>query len=483
MWRPKSFASSLVVPVLVHFALIQIALCALILFVRAGEIRDDFDERLSLRAVSSLHALEAAYLRAGALTPSERSGSLAGGLTLSGVYWQLRDRAGEVIQRSTNLGAATIPYPANASADSDSPTITTWRDGEASAVLGRPGALRVLTLRSALAGVEPFTLQVARDLEPVHTTLARLERILVLAFLLGLALNGLAAWDIGRRIRRGILSITRQAESITGGESPRRIAPGGSESELRQLAASLNTMLDGLERAMRSREQFLADVSHELKAPLTALAAEARMMSAASRTSDLCRQLDTAVQSVVSSVTGTADALLMLAKCSDGAGGPHAATLSLNEIVTDAVAKCLAFARPRSVRLIPMLPDQEELLVEGHADLLRVMLENVVRNAVEHSPQGAPVHIALAREDGDARILVSDTGPGVPPDMLSRVFDRFVTGRTRDAGGSGHGLGLAIGRRVVELHRGSIVLENRPAGGCEVRVRLPLAHAAVSPPA
>lgn len=476
MWYPKGIASRLALSVLATFGLIQVVLFALILVVRQGEVRRDFDERLSLRALNALDAVEVAYLRTGQITLAPRAASPTNGLALTGVYWQLRKPDGSVIERSANLDGSMLPEPAEEPGHDEEPSFLTWRGRDADALLGRAGALRVVSVRSDIEGEEPFVIQVARDLEPATTSIALLRRALLLAFGFGLVLTGIAAWLLARRVQHGIVSIMHQAEHITGDGPQRRIAHTGGEGELRQLATSLNTMLDGLESAMRSREQFLADVSHEFKAPLTALAAEARMMAAASRTSDVCRQLDTAVQSVVGSLTGTADALLMLAKCADGAEGPREAAVALNEVVTDAVAQCLPHARPRVVRLIPILPDQQEPVVAGHADLLKVMLENLVRNAIDHSPDGAPVHVVLSLNDKDALITVSDAGPGVPPELLPRVFDRFVSGRRSVAQGYGLGLGLAIARRIVDIHGGSIRIANRPTQGCEVVVSLPLTN-------
>ncbi|MBK7404572.1 MAG: HAMP domain-containing histidine kinase [Phycisphaerales bacterium] len=473
MWYPKGIASRLALAVLAAFGLIQVVLCALVLIVREGEVRRDFDERLVLRASSAMDAVETAFLRTGQLSLAQRA-SPTSGLALTGVYWQLRRPDGAILEHSSNLGESTLPEPAAEPTREEAPALTTWRGPAVDALLGRGGAMRLLTVRNDIDGEEAFVLQVARDLEPVTTSIRSLRRVLLLTVALGLVLSGIAAWVLAQRVQRGIVSIMRQAQGITAGDPQRRIAHAGGEGELRQLAASLNSMLDGLEHAMRSREQFVADVSHELKAPLTALAAEARMMAAASRTSDICRQLDTAVQSVVGTLTGTADALLMLARCAEGPVATPAAQVSLNEVVTDAVAHCLAHARPRGVRLIPILPDALDPLLAGHADLLRVMLENLVRNAIDHSPEGGPVHVVFQTKDSRAEIAVTDTGPGVPEELISRVFDRFVTARPPAMHTYGHGLGLAIAKRVVDLHGGTIRLANRPAGGCEVVVVLPL---------
>jgi signal transduction histidine kinase len=482
MWLPKSFASRLALAVLATFGLIQLLLCAYILVAREAEIRSDFDERLALRAASAVDAVETEFLRTQQLTLGSRGLSPTGAFALAGLYWQLSTKDGAVIERSPSLGDISLPLPtddgADIHADGQLASIESWQDPMVNLLLGRAGALRIASIEARIEGVPPLVVQVARDVEPVTTAIVTLRRQLLVAIVIGLLLSGVAAWIIARRLRTGILSIVQQAQGITPDAPQRRIEPVAREGELRQLAHTLNTMLDGLESALRSREQFLADVSHELKAPLTALAAEARMMAAASKASDVCRQLDSAVQSVVGSLTGATDALLMLAQCTNGDVSPIASPVSLNEVVTDAVAHCLSRARPRAVRLIPRLPEEDdnELLVSGHADLLRVMLENLVRNAIDHSPDGAPVHVVLSAAGTHAELIVRDTGPGIPPDRLGSAFNGYQAQLTPSRPG-GHGLGLGIARRVVEVHGGAIQIANRPAGGCEVIVRLPLSNA------
>ena len=480
MWFPKSFASRLALAVLTTFGLIQVLLCTSLLIAREAEIRADFDERLAVRAASAVDAAEAAFLRTGQLTLAPRPGSSATAFTVVNLYWQLARPDGSVIERSPELGELTLPRPRVEGdeiwVEGQAARVDSWDDPAVASLLRRRGSLRIASIIAQIEGAGPFVVQVARDLEPVTSSLASLRRQLLLTVVLGLLVSGVASWVLARRVQSGIMSIVRQARGITPESAQRRIEPGAGESELRQLASSLNTMLDGLEHALRSREQFLSDVSHELKAPLTALAAEARMMAAASRTSEVCQQLDAAVQSVVGSLTGATDALLMLARCGSGDAGLNSAPVPLNEVVTDAVSHCLGRARPRSVRLIPMLPEHadREVVVAGHADLLRVMLENLVRNAIDHSPEGGSVHVVLSAGGGSAQIAVRDEGPGVPHDLLPYVFDRYFAARRASHHSGGHGLGLGIAKRVVEVHGGAIRLDNRAEGGCEVVVELPL---------
>jgi two-component system sensor histidine kinase CpxA len=151
--------------------------------------------------------------------------------------------------------------------------------------------------------------------------------------------------------------------------------------------------------------------------------------------------------------------------------------------VLESTRSCSRLAERGGVRIVPHLvvvaDDAPECELSGEATLLQTMLDNLVRNAVRHSPPGASVEIEAAAEDGRARIEVRDRGPGIPEDQLERVFDPFVRVTPECAPGGGTGLGLSIARRIAELHGGTIAAANREGGGSVFTVMLN-AHSADS---
>jgi len=173
------------------------------------------------------------------------------------------------------------------------------------------------------------------------------------------------------------------------------------------------------------------------------------------------------------------DSLLTLARAHAGFPIPSAGLVSVNEAVTDAVQRCQPLAEQREVRLIlvlaPPSPDEPDAVVLGDSELLSLMVGNLIRNAIRHSPAGKAVELEVQSRETEATIAVRDAGPGIPADLLDRVFDPFFRVPRDTDVGQGAGLGLAIAKGVAELHRGMIQASNRPEGGSSFIIRLPLA--------
>jgi two-component system sensor histidine kinase KdpD len=152
----------------------------------------------------------------------------------------------------------------------------------------------------------------------------------------------------------------------------------------------------------------------------------------------------------------------------------------VNEMVMDAVQRCGTAAAQREVRLVPELvmpqPDDPEPTVQGDGALLRLMLSNLIRNAIRYSPPDAPVDVTVALDGDSAVLTVRDRGPGIPAEFLDKVFDRFFRVADPKSSFKGVGLGLTIVRGVARLHGGTVQVRNHPGGGCEFTVRIPRAH-------
>ncbi len=147
--------------------------------------------------------------------------------------------------------------------------------------------------------------------------------------------------------------------------------------------------------------------------------------------------------------------------------------MNLPELLETLADNARLEAEPRWVRVDLIAP--AALMLDGDRELLFRALENIVRNAVNFSPQGAVVQLSLRQRDEEAVIEITDQGPGVPSELLDRIFEPFFrVGKAREHDSGGHGIGLAITARVVALHRGAVRARNVPAGGLQVEVTLPL---------
>jgi heavy metal sensor kinase len=321
-------------------------------------------------------------------------------------------------------------------------------------------------------------LQVGVSLARVNESVAQLRRLFLFLIPGGLVAVGAASWLMARRSLAPIGRMAREARKLTAASLDQRVALPAGKDEVAELASTINEMLDRLERAFRAQERFIADASHELKTPLSVLLGEAQILLQQVRTPEEYDRFVASVQDEMRQMARLVDSLLILARADAGFRLEASSPVAVNEAVTDAVQRCEAAARQREVRLVPNLAPptqaQPELAVSGDAALLRAMLENLIRNAIRHSPPEDVVEVGVSGGPQEVAITVRDRGPGVPADALERVFERFYRVPRGDPALQGAGLGLAIARGVVVLHGGTIRASNRPGGGSEFLVNLPL---------
>jgi signal transduction histidine kinase len=238
-------------------------------------------------------------------------------------------------------------------------------------------------------------------------------------------------------------------------------------------------MLRRLAEAVQSHERFISHVSHELKTPVAALLTEAQVIKIRP-TEDAYENFVLSVEDEMRRLGRMVESFLMLARFGHGRRFLAEAIIPINDIALEAVEHASLLAHHHGVTLGLRLhdpgPDDREAMVRGDSELLRVVIDNLIRNAVQFSRMKDRVDVAVEITGSWVVLSVRDNGPGIPEEYLERVFDRFVQAPTvPDAGRRGTGLGLTIAKGVVDLHGGEIRVRNRPEGGCEFTVRLPLA--------
>jgi signal transduction histidine kinase len=311
----------------------------------------------------------------------------------------------------------------------------------------------------------------------VEDSIAGLRALLIIVVAVGLSLAAVVSWFLARRSLAPIGRIVEQARDFTAVHLDRRIQVGPRGDEVTELALVINGMLDRLEAAFRAQERFIADASHELKTPLSVVLAEAQVLQQQARTPEEYDQFVVSVQDQLRQLVRLVDSLLTLARADAGFPLAEARSVSMNEIVMEAVERCEPLARHREVRLVPTLappaPDGNEAYVDGDPALLRAVVENLIRNAVRYSPIERSVEVEVALDGAEVRVAVRDFGPGIPSAEIDRVFERFFSIPRGPDSAQGAGLGLAIARGVATLHHGSISAANLDGGGCEFVLRLP----------
>ncbi|WP_165400257.1 sensor histidine kinase [Motilibacter rhizosphaerae] len=256
-------------------------------------------------------------------------------------------------------------------------------------------------------------------------------------------------------------------------------------TEAGQVGSALNRLLVSMDSALNARHasemrvrQFVADASHELRTPLAAIRgyAELTRRHRATLPEDTAYAM-TRVESEAARMTSLVEDLLLLARLDSGR--PLAAEpVDLTSVVVDAVSDAHAVSQDHRWELD--LPD-EPVEVVGDAGRLHQVVANLLSNARTHTPPGTAVEVALRREDGTCVVTVSDDGPGIPPDLLPDVFERFARGdSSRSRGAGSTGLGLAIVAAIVTAHGGAVGVGSVP-GRTRFTVRLPLTPSADRP--
>ncbi|MEV0678673.1 HAMP domain-containing sensor histidine kinase [Actinosynnema sp. NPDC050436] len=295
------------------------------------------------------------------------------------------------------------------------------------------------------------------------------HRVLALAggALLLIGLFGYVVWLAMGRVLRPVEAIRREMADITEQDLSRRVPVPRGRSEITALATTVNTTLDRLETAVEDNRRFVADASHELRSPITALRAELEIATAHPGQADWPAVVDAALADT-DRLQHLATDLLLLARLDHTPTTGHNSTVDL----TTLVAEHTAHRRTRHT-LVTDLPDHPAP-VHGRRALLERLLGNLLDNAERHATTTITIHLTTA--DQQAILEVLDDGPGIPPDDRERVFDRFTRlddARTRDTGGTG--LGLPIARRIATTHHGTLHATDHPGtAGARLVATLPL---------
>ncbi|WP_158853467.1 HAMP domain-containing sensor histidine kinase [Saccharothrix deserti] len=283
--------------------------------------------------------------------------------------------------------------------------------------------------------------------------------------LLGVALGSWA----GRRALRPLTQLTKAASLIAGGDLRARL-PEQTDPDLTPLATTFNSTADALEQRVLRDARFAGDVSHELRSPLTTMVNAAEVLRR--RRAEIPGTAGKAVDLLTSEVDRFARMvvdLLEISRTDQQVDDPTPESIDLAELVTNVIT-----TRPGAQ--VPLEVDEPPPHVLGDRRRLDRVVSNLLDNADRHA--GGAVRVAVLRRDGRARLEVDDAGPGVPPDLRTRVFERFDRGTRAGSRGTdtGSGLGLALVAQHVQRHGGTVRIEERPGGGARFIVEIPEAE-------
>ena len=295
---------------------------------------------------------------------------------------------------------------------------------------------------------------------------------LILPLPLILAVAAVSGYALASRSLKPIQELAKKAEQITIDRLNERLPVDPSDGELADLARVFNSVLVRLEQSFEQLRRFTSDASHELRTPLAAMRSVGEVGLQKNGTAEGYRDVIGSMLEETNKLTKLVDSLLTIARADSGQLRLNPAEFPARSLATECKSLFDAVLEENGQTL--SIQSVGDPMVYGDWLLLRQALVNIVHNAVKYTPKGGEI-VLRVRGEGDQVVLeVEDSGPGIPKDKLSRVFDRFYRveeGRSREAGGAG--LGLAIAQWSVEIHQGRVTAFSDEGKGCTFRIALP----------
>jgi two-component system OmpR family sensor kinase len=408
-----------------------------------------------------------------------RFGESPGVIPPPGLWAEVRDQSGTLVcdEPGYPLSPPDLPTTLPVSTSSSGATLLNVK-----CVGGASVNYRVLVVPVQVEG-GTGTAVVAIPLNDLHHTLGRLILIEVLTSGAVIVVLGALAWWIVRRGLRPLDQMASTAGAIAAGDLSQRVESTDERTEVGQLGSALNTMLSGIEGAFAARaaseerlRRFLADASHELRTPLTSIRGYAELFDRGAR--DRPEDLATSMRHIreeASRMSTLVDDLLLLARLD------HQRPLVLEHVdLTDIVTAAVDAARVSTPGRAITLEVPGPLPVVGDADRLRQVVDNLLANAVQHTPDGSPVDVRVGTQSATGYLEISDQGPGIPSAEQAHIFEPFHRAdptRARATGGAG--LGLTIVSAIAHAHGGTVGVVSDPtsdngSGGATFWVRIPL---------
>lgn len=337
---------------------------------------------------------------------------------------------------------------------------------------GDYGEIRVLSVPIYSDRGAMGLLMIGKSLAALNMMRRVLMFSLIIVSLLAWVFTAAIIWWSSDRTVRPLRRVTEVLPRILEADDlSRRIPPDiAPDDEVGRLVQMINNMLERLEQLFSTQKRFLSDVSHELRTPLTVIKGEVGLLRKMGR---LDEESLVSIESEVDRLSRLVGDLLLLGQAESGKLALNLAPIDLDGLLMDVYQQTVRLV---SGRLTLKIVEIEPVRMLGDQDRLKQVLINLVSNAVQHTPAGGTVSMALRQANTRAQILISDTGSGISADDLPHVFERFYRGeksRQRKPGG-GFGLGLSISYWIVRAHGGAIDVTSQEGIGTTFSVWLPL---------
>lgn len=329
--------------------------------------------------------------------------------------------------------------------------------------------------------------QIIQSIATIDRAVEEVSRFLIIGTIFSLILAALVGAYLARRTLKPLQTITQTASGITQMDDlGRRLSIPDQSSEVGQLAATFNEMLNRIQKLFIAQERLVADVSHELRTPLTTIQGNIELLQKAIAQNSSAEHSSVILQTMGETLTEVEieanrmgrmiNDLLLLAQADSGRLQLSAEVVEMDTLLLDVYRQARRIIeRTKGVNGLDLrLGSEDQALVRGDRERLRQLVLNLVENAIKYTPIGGTVTLGLKKSDGWVNVIVQDTGIGISEENQQLIFERFYRtdkARSREMGGSG--LGLSISQWIARAHGGRITVESRLQEGSEFTLWLP----------
>ena len=315
-----------------------------------------------------------------------------------------------------------------------------------------------------------ITLTLVRPLTAERTLLKQLVSAFIAVGLVILLISLLASYWLSRRILAPIKRLTEATRQVSVNQLEQQVPVGGIDDELQELARNFNTMIVRLQRGVENEKRFVSDASHELRTPLTIISGYADMLERWGKDNpETLREGLLAIKTETDRMKALVEKLLELARTEQAAIAQQ--PFAIGQLLAEVVEDYRAVDPDHSYQLMT----DSGTIVAGEEALIRQLLRIIIDSSIKYTPPGGSISLVAKPLSSSCEISLTDSGSGIAAEDLPLVFERFYrSDKARTSQTGGLGIGLALARRIVELHNGQITLQSESGSGTVVTILLPL---------
>ncbi len=319
--------------------------------------------------------------------------------------------------------------------------------------------------------IETAALVITHPAGWIRTILSYLKAILLIAIPITLLFSGLGGFFLAGRALQPVKDITGNARQISENDLSRRI-PIHSRDELGILSETINRMISRLENAFKRQKEFTSDASHELRAPLAVIQAEATLALRKQREADSYKKTIEVISNEADQMASLTNQLLDLARTDSGKKEVTLTQIDIAPFVAETCSEISVLCYEKQIRFDQKI--NKVPMINGDPSSLRRIFFNILTNAINYTEEGGKIIVVLRAEYNKVILSVTDSGIGIPKKELPYIFNRFYrVDKSRTREGKGSGLGLSICKQLVDLHNGQIIVKSSIGKGSRFEITFP----------